>query len=145
LLVIWIVLLFRGINISPLFIQDYVKTKIEQITVWVCKKRHTVSLAVPTDKKEREAKSKRATFANFIHQKDAGLACHVILKLIKHKVPVYTVHDNFLTPAVYAHLLPEIYAKPFYDLTPPLYIVNRIIYDNLIFQSEKSLSFTHEY
>lgn len=42
-------------------VQDYIKTKIEKITVYnkALKKRHTVSLSVPTDLKDR-AKSKRA-------------------------------------------------------------------------------------
>lgn len=52
-------------------------------------------------------------------------------------IPVYTVHDTFITPAVYAHMMPEINTQAFLDLVPPLYIVNQLIYDNLIAHSEQ--------
>lgn len=62
-------------------VQDYVKTYIDKISFYnsTLKKRHRVSLAVPTDKRD-SAKSKRATFANFIHQIDAEIACNFIKK-----------------------------------------------------------------
>lgn len=93
-------------------IQDYVLSHTEKISFYnsVLKKKHQISLSIPTDKKDR-AKTRRATFASFIHQKDADLVCNVISNCTSQNIPVYTVHDNFLTPAIHARLMPGFF-KP---------------------------------
>lgn len=60
--------------------------------------------------------------------------------LMEKHIPVYTVHDNFITPAIYAHIIPEFYAKAFYEIVSPLYTVNRLLYDNLLRYSDNSRS-----
>lgn len=84
-------------------------------------------MLVLAQRREDRAKKRRATFANFIHKKDAGDACHVIQSCLLNYIPVYTVHENFLSPAVHAHKMPALYRKAFIDLAPPLYIVNRLL------------------
>lgn len=71
-------------------VQDYVKT--DNITTYienrVLKKRHPITLAVPTAKRDR-TKARRATLAFFIHQKDAAIAAHVVdIFLLQHDFPL---------------------------------------------------------
>ena len=47
-------------------------------------------------------------------------------------IPIYTVHDCFITNALNAMKIPTFYTVSFMNLLEPLYIVNRLIYDNLI-------------
>lgn len=102
--------------------QDYMVK--ESISVLVFdrkrKKRKKITLAVPSTNRVR-AKSMRATFANFRHQTDASIACHVVMSLISTYTPIYTVHDNFLTNAMFARKLPTYYTRAFIDLLNPLF------------------------
>lgn len=74
--------------------QDYMKSKY--IHVWVYNKKTSHFINVPTTYRDR-AKSMRATFANFIHQLDASIANFVILSASRQNIPIYSVHDNFIT------------------------------------------------
>lgn len=82
-------------------------------------------------------KSRRATFASFIHQIDATIACHVIGQCNASGVPIYTVHYNFFTNALHASTMPKYYINAFFSLRDPLYLINRLIYDNVIRYSKK--------
>ncbi|KAK3027203.1 hypothetical protein RJ639_040374 [Escallonia herrerae] len=67
--------------------QDYMKTK--SVNLWVYdrlrKKKRQVTLRVTTSKRDRR-KTMAATFVNFIHQKDAGLALCCDCELILYSV-----------------------------------------------------------
>lgn len=88
---------------------------------------------MPTEQRD-SVKTRRSTFANFIHKKDAAIACHVVCGCLLENIPVYTVHDNFITPAAHSLKFPSFYNLAFLDLAPPpyLYLVNRLIEENLI-------------
>lgn len=78
-------------------------------------------------------KSKKATFANLIHQKDATIASLLIKNCDSLNIPIYTVHDNFLTTATHAYQIPALYARAFVEGLPgPLFIVNKMLYENII-------------
>lgn len=121
-------------------VQDYMRYNKAEIWVYdrVCKKRRRITLRVPTLDRDRR-KSQVSTCVNFIHQRDAFIAMKVVDLLKKQfnvkdnfTVPVYTVHDNFITTSVYAHKLPQIYTKVFTKyMEPPLNIINKFIYMNL--------------
>lgn len=121
-------------------VQDYMRSKKADIWVYdrVCKKRRRITLRVPTLDRDRR-KSQVSTCVNFIHQKDAFIAMKVVDLLkkefnVKDKftVPVYTVHDNFITTSVYAHKLPQIYTQVFTrEMGSPLLIINKFINMNL--------------
>lgn len=66
-------------------------------------------------------------FANFIHQKDASIACYVISKAYTMGIDVYSVHDCVIAPAAYANQLNKIYTQAFVDLAHPLYLINTLI------------------
>ena len=114
-------------------VQDYMRSNTEYIWVYdrICNKRHRVSLKVPTSDRDSR-KTKVATCVNFIHQKDAYIAMKVVKQLTLQRKPVYTVHDNFITTAVSAAGVAEIYTKVFMEMGPPLRIINEFILLNLI-------------
>lgn len=109
----------------------------KSVKVWVYdtkrKKRHQITLTIPTTQRNK-TKSMRATFANRIHQLDATIASMVIMECKREgcPFPIYSVHDNFLTNAWHAHRIPAFYLGAFRDLLDPLFIVNRMLYDNII-------------
>lgn len=110
--------------------QDYRVT--ESISVWVYdrqikNKRHQRSLSIPTKVRDRN-KTRRATFANFIHQIDATIACNVIDLCGYPHISISTVHDNFVTSACCASLMPYLYMLSCLALSDPLYLINRLIY-----------------
>lgn len=89
----------------------------QSIYIWLYdrkrKRIQQITLTLPTTTRDR-MKKKRATFANFIHQKmDASIACIVVMMCIYKEIPIYTVHDNFLTNALNARELPAIYTDAF--------------------------------
>ena len=115
-------------------VQDYMCS--ERADIWlydrVHKKRRRVTLRVPTTARDRR-KTKVSTCANFIHQKDAFIAMKVVGELLLKKgVPVYTVHDNFITTVLYARMVPEIYTGVFVNMGAPLRLINHFLNMNLI-------------
>nr|KUM46511.1 RNA polymerase [Picea glauca] len=80
----------------------------------------------------RSASFQLFSYVNFIHQKDAYIAMKVVKQLTLQRKPVYTVHDNFITTAVSAAGVPEVYTKVFMEMGPPLRIINEFILLNLI-------------
>jgi len=74
----------------------------------------------------------RSTFANFIHQMDASIAGDVVRTCIGFEMPIYTVHDNLISKTQHSERLPFIYTKAFIRMMDPLYIINRLLYLNLI-------------
>lgn len=98
----------RAIVYEDLFIktvQDFMVSKL--VNVWIydrreAKKRHKITLILPTNERNK-MKSKKATFANLIHQKGATIASLLIQNFDSLNIPIYTVHDNFLTTATHAY------------------------------------------
>lgn len=115
-------------------VQDYMKSKA--VNIWLYdrlhKKRRQVTLRIPTDIRDRR-KTDVATFANFIHQKDAWIAMNMVERLHNIGAPVYTVHDNFITNAIFAKQIPLEYILVFNDkfIGNPLHLINRYIDKNL--------------
>jgi hypothetical protein len=77
------------------------------------------------------AKAKRSTFANFIHQKNASIACYVFDHAYSKGVPLYSVHNCFVVPAGFATFLPHVYLKAFTDLVHPLHLINCLFIHNI--------------
>lgn len=114
-------------------VQDYMMT--ESVNVWVFeglkRKPRKLTLKIPKEPNHRDLrKTSTSTFANFIHQKDAGIAMHMIQMMSSKGAPVYTVHDNFITNIEHARELPFLYVNIFlrYD---PLKTINDYINLNL--------------
>lgn len=103
-------------------VQDSIQ--MEKISIWVYdafhKKRRKVTLKASSTNRDRR-KTEIATFVNFIHQKDANIATGLVDKLLH--IPIYTVHDNFITILEYSHLIPNAYTKAFKELGLPLDII----------------------
>lgn len=120
-----------------LTLQDYTCSINENIQVYnrITKKRHRVTLRIPTDKKDKR-KTQVSTFANFIHQKDAFISMNLVNELLGRNAPVYTVHDNFITSLPFVKEVPKIYTKTFIGLGPPIQFINHFIVVNLL--SERS-------
>lgn len=96
------------------------------------KKKHcSVTLRFPSDVRDKR-KSRASTFVNFIHQKDAQIAMFVANALYKVDVPLYTVHDNFISNTHYSWYMPDLYLAAFKNLGPPLTIINKFLFMNLI-------------
>lgn len=85
-----------------------------------------MTLSVPKNKGDT-AKSRRATFANFIHQKDAAIATRVVYECILKAILVYTVHENFISTATRAYELPSYYSRTIADLSHPKYLINCVL------------------
>lgn len=115
-------------------VQDYIKTKLIKISVYdKDRKQHRIELRVPSSQRD-PAKSQIASFANFIHQKDAYVAMSVVESLLDMGAPIYTVHDNFLTTttAQFSRAVPLKYTEGLCRMGPPLRIINAYIYMNVI-------------
>lgn len=116
-------------------IQDYMV--MEPIQIWVYerngkeKKRRRVTLRVSTRKRDCR-KSEISTFVNFIHQKDARIAMNLVMHLLEHNAPLYTVHDNFISTAEFTSLIPPYYGRVLQEMGPPLAMINEFIYMNII-------------
>lgn len=113
--------------------QDYMSWEKDVIVVYERqkKKRRRITLKVPSLKRDSR-KSQTSACANFIHQKDAYIAMKVIEALLIKEAPIYTVHDNFLSTASHAQILPQVYTDVFIQMGDPLYIINDFILSNLI-------------
>ena len=83
---------------------------------------------VPTTKKD-SAKAKRSTFANYVHQKDASIACFVFDEAHLRGIPLYSVHDCFIAPACYATQLTHIYVDAFHSLINPFVEPSELLSD----------------
>ncbi|KAK3225846.1 hypothetical protein Dsin_005708 [Dipteronia sinensis] len=97
-------------------------------------KRRRVTLRVPTLDRDNR-KTKVSTCVNFIHQKDAYIAMKVVEKLTSvtnGDAPIYTVHDNFITSAVYDKHVPFIYSNVYIEMGHPLCIINDYIKINML-------------
>ncbi|XP_019435869.1 PREDICTED: uncharacterized protein LOC109342314 [Lupinus angustifolius] len=114
-------------------IQDYMSFEKEVIIVYErdSKKRRRVTLSVPTTKRDKR-KTQSSACANFIHQKDAYIALKVVESLLREGAPIYTVHDNFITTASYARIVPDIYTNVFIQMGHPINFINDLININII-------------
>lgn len=122
-------------------IQDYIlcdsaKAKIQYETPKKVIKRSSVTLNITTDIRDTR-KTGSSSFANFIHQKDAFAAVCFVDYLLQYQVnkgsiPIYTVHDNYLTTPEYAGICPAIYRRALVSMGHPLFIINNFIYDNIV-------------
>ena len=117
-------------------VQDYKCTK--PVYIWIYdrlqKKRRRVTMRIPTTMRDRR-KTMVATFANFIHQKDAYIAMKMILKT---QAPVFTRHDIFITTPLYARSFPHLYNKVISELGSPLEFINKLILCNLLMRHLQS-------
>jgi hypothetical protein len=52
-------------------------------------------------------------------------------------VPVYTVHDNFTTTPLYGAAFPILYRKAMTRLGHPIFIINKFMYDNIIYRAKQ--------
>lgn len=107
----------------------------EAISVWVYdkhkKKRSKVTLSIPSTERDRK-KTKRASFANFIHQKDASIANYVISNCFSKRISLYTVHENFIVTPVNTEFVTQCYTSAFQNLGDPLSQVNHFLFLNVI-------------
>ena len=113
--------------------QDYKKMESHSIRVYDTreKKRRSVTLSFPSDVRDKK-KSRGSTFVNFIHQKDAHIAMYVAACAAKDRIPLYTVHDNFISNTLFCPFLTQFYLNAFKDMGPPLILINQFLYRNLI-------------
>lgn len=116
-----------------LTIQDYMIFEPIKLSVYdrLHKKRRQITLRVPTEQRNR-MKTLTATFANFIHQKDAYIAMRLVNTISNNdNIPIYTVHDNFITNSSYCLSIQASYIEAFCSLGSPLSIISTFIYINL--------------
>lgn len=113
--------------------QDYKIMEKHSVRVFNSKLRkpHRVTLSFPSNVRDKR-KTRAATFVNFIHQKDAQIAMSMAFKAGELGLPLYTVHDNFITNTYYCHIMPQLYLNIIKEMGPPLKIINRFLYRNLI-------------
>ncbi|XP_070045570.1 probable DNA-directed RNA polymerase [Nicotiana tomentosiformis] len=114
-------------------VQDYMK--LEAVNKWIydrpSKKRRQVTLRVPTNKRDRK-KTTTAITANFVHQKDANIAFYMIRNVKSRGIPIYTVHDNFITTPDFAPLMAGFYIDIFEKGPHPMEYINAFIRKNLM-------------
>lgn len=120
--------------------QDYMAFENESISVYeeTTRKRRKATLRIPSQERDMR-KTRAATCANFIHQKDAYISMKVIQALLQHFADIYTVHDKFITTAPYVKVVPEIYTQAFLNMGFPLIIINHFINQNLIIPEKGDL------
>jgi DNA-directed RNA polymerase len=115
--------------------QDYKKMEKHSVRVFdsYSKKARNVTLTFPSNERDKR-KSRVSTFVNFIHQKDAQIAMSIAFHANERnpKIPLYTVHDNFITNTHNCMKIPNIYLNVIQTMGPPLRIINRFIYINII-------------
>ncbi|XP_022975381.1 uncharacterized protein LOC111474651 [Cucurbita maxima] len=126
-------------------VQDYMQ--MESTYIWIYdrlhKKRRRVTFRIPSDKRNCR-KTEISTFVNFIHQKDAFIAMKVVEKMLNYNAPIYTIHDNFITTVEKSTFIPLAYLEVFSSLGPPLSIINKFIYINVIEHLKCINSFDYE-
>ncbi|KAG5576442.1 hypothetical protein H5410_056576 [Solanum commersonii] len=119
---------------TPMFTtaQDYMKS--EAVNIWLydrqSKKICQVTLRVPTPERDRR-KTTSTIFANFIHQKDAIIAFNMIKNVKKRGIPIYIVHDNFITTMDFAHDMGESYIEILLNSPHPMEYINSFLAINL--------------
>ena len=135
--------LSRGVKLStPIFhsFQDYRKFKKPSVWIQSYNKskgkytRHKISFNVLTPFRNVR-KSKCATFANFIHQKDALVALNMVQQFFNlyGDSPMYTVHDCFVSNYLLSDKLADLYKHSLFEsLGHPIRLVNIFITKNLI-------------
>ena len=113
--------------------QDYKKMEKHSVRVFnsYLKKAHNVTLSFPSKERDKR-KSGVSTFVNFIHQKDAQIAMSIAFYANSYNIPLYTVHDNFITNIHYCKYISKIYLHVIKEMGPPLKIINRFIYKNIM-------------
>lgn len=113
--------------------QDYKKMEKHSVRVYdsYSKKVHNVTLSFPSNVRDKR-KSRVSTFVNFIHQKDAQIAMSIAFYASRNNIPLYTVHDNFITNTYNCKHIAKIYLDVIKEMGPPLKIINHFIYINLI-------------
>ncbi len=95
------------------------------------RKRRSVTLTFSSEKRDKR-KTETSTFVNFIHQKDAYIAMKMVEEMKEFNIPIYTVHDNFISNTSNCELLQKIYLNIFRMLEPPLLSINKFIDLNII-------------
>jgi hypothetical protein len=98
------------------------------------------SLIFPRDQR----KSMRATLLiiSQFHSPEICLDCIlflVVMSCVFNNIPIYTVHDHFITNTLNAKKIPNLYTDCLINMLGPLYHVNRLIYDNLLDESTSSI------
>lgn len=120
---------------TPYFytLQDYRVMSKNSVYVYDknTRKRRSVTLAFSSEKRDKR-KTETSTFANFIHQKDAYIAMKMVEKMKEFNIPIYTVHDNFISNTPNCESLHSIYLSIFRGLEPPLLSINKFIDLNII-------------
>ncbi|GKA18019.1 DNA polymerase-like protein, partial [Tanacetum coccineum] len=120
-------------RIFSLLLLDYMKSKA--VNIWVYdrfnKKRRQVTLRIPTHERDRK-KTTAAIFANSIHQKDANIAFYMINNATNEGVPIYTVHDDFITTAHFAMEVAGYYIDLFVNGPGSLEYINSFVLRNLL-------------
>lgn len=115
-------------------IQDYLQSENVSFSIYdrIHKKRRKVSMRIPTTKRDR-MKTFNSTFANFIHQKDAYIAALLIQVLLEENphIPIYSVHDNFITTAPYTKVVSDTYIRVLVGGFDPLKYINYYMITNL--------------
>ncbi|GJW59504.1 DNA polymerase-like protein [Tanacetum coccineum] len=109
--------------------------KSKAVNIWVYdrfnKKRRQVTLRIPTHERDRK-KTTAAIFANSIHQKDANIAFYMINNATNEGVPIYTVHDDFITTAHFAMEVAGYYIDLFVNGPGSLEYINSFVLRNLL-------------
>jgi hypothetical protein len=95
------------------------------------RRRRSVTLTFPSNVRDKK-KSRVSTAVNLIHQKDAQAAMYVAGCANNRGIPIYTVHDNFISNTIFCKLLTQLYRNAFKDMGPPLTLINQFLYMNLI-------------
>lgn len=97
--------------------------------------RHKISLSLISNEKN-VLKSKSATFANYIHQKDATIAINLVNRFMRvyPNKPIYTVHDCFVSDYEMSPILPDLYRNTLMSIGEPLALVNNFLFENRISQ-----------
>lgn len=95
------------------------------------RKRRSVTLTISSEKRDKR-KTETSTFVNFIHQKDATIAMEMVERMRYLKIPIYTVHDNFISNTANCEELPSMYLHIFKSMGPPLLSINKFIDLNII-------------
>nr|CAA71809.1 RNA polymerase [Beta vulgaris subsp. maritima] len=133
---------------TPLFntSQDYKKMESCSVRVFDSKerRRRSVTLSFPSNVRDK-MKSRASTFVNFIHQKDAQIAIEVASLANELNIPLYTVHDNFISNTELCHYMPLFYRAAFKKMEAPLTLINRFIYTNLIEPSLDNVDINKKY
>lgn len=123
---------------TPYFytVQDYRVMSKNSVYVYDknTRKRRRVTLTFSSEKRDKR-KTETSTFVNFIHQKDAYIAIKMVEELKAFNIPIYTVHDNFISNTPNCELLNLLYMRIFRGLEPPLLSINKFIYFNIIMLS----------